>query len=145
LDERFGIPDHSPQHAPDHSMQNPTGSGSFGNIDGGEAPTYSTPTYGGGYTGPSVPYVRQKRSVIAAAILATIFGPLGLFYVNFLSGVAALIVVLNVVRPIVLFALQMSGGYLSSRVNVALVVMWCITIPWAIVGMTIRNARIGRA
>jgi hypothetical protein len=129
-------------------MQNPTASGSFGNIGGGEAPTYSTPTYGsssGGYAGSSVPYVRRKRSVIVAAILATVFGPLGLFYVNILSGIAALIVVLNVVRPIVLLAIPMSGGYLSSRTNVAFVVMWCITVPWAMIGMTIRNARIGRS
>jgi hypothetical protein len=132
-------------------MQNPTPPGAFANIgDSGEAPTYSTPTYGGsgthgGYSGPSLPYVRQKRSVIAAAILATIFGPLGLFYVNILSGIAALIVVLNVVRPVVLFAIQMSGGYLSSRSSVALVVMWSITVPWAIIGMTVRNARISHA
>jgi len=45
-------------------------------------------------------------------VLAVIFGPLGLFYVSFLNGVAAVI-------PI----------------------MWCITVPWAIVGIKWRNRK----
>jgi hypothetical protein len=83
--------------------------------------------------------------VLLAVILATVFGPFGLFYVNILSGFAALIILPNVLKPIVFAAILMSGGYLTSISNVAFVVMWCITIPWAIIGMKIRNARIDRS
>jgi hypothetical protein len=49
MSERLGIPDHSPQHAPDHSLQNPTAPGNWSNIGSGSDGAWPTaPTYGGG-------------------------------------------------------------------------------------------------
>ena len=96
MSERFGIPDHAPQHAPDRAQQNPTPQGSWGGHDAGAAdagwPT--SPASGGGSGGTgyyaATPFVPRPKSVKAAIVLEMIFGPLGLFYVSFLNGVAAL-------------------------------------------------------
>lgn len=152
MSERFGIPDHAPQHAPDHAQQNPTPSTPYANIGGGggwDVPAYSGPVYtgGGGGGGGAVwsgPYVRPKRSLVVGIILATILGPLGLFYVNILSGIAALIVIPPAVRTLAaMYAISTHGG-LATVYRVAVPILWGISIPWAIIGITIRNARIDR-
>jgi len=149
MSERFGIPDHDPQ-IPDHALQNPTPPDPVGGMGGFGLPTYGTPAYAGtpagSYAGiPAGPYVRQKRSVILAVVLATIFGPLGLFYVNILSGIAALAIIPVVVRTLAVAIALGSGGTMNTVYHVAFPIMWCITIPWSIIGVKIRNARIDRA
>jgi hypothetical protein len=149
MSERFGIPDHAPQHAPDHALQNPTPADPVTNMGGWDVPTYGStsygsPSYAGGaaYTGP---YVRPKRSVILAVVLATVLGPLGLFYVNILSGIVALMIIPVTVRAIAFAIAFASGGGMNTVYNVAVPVLWCITIPWSIIGVKIRNSRIDRA
>ncbi len=154
MSERFGIPDHAPQHAPDHAPHNPTPSSSLGGMGGWDAPAYGAPSHGapaagapgyaGGWSGPIGPYVRPKRSVILAVLLATVLGPLGLFYVNFLSGVTALIIVPPLVRRIAFMIAVASHGGLPMVYRVAVPVLWCIAIPWSIIGVKIRNGRIDR-
>ena len=145
MSERFGIPDHSPQHAPDHSLQNATAQGSWHNTgDGGDGAWPTAPTYGGGVHGamPSIP--DTPHSTTMAVVLAMLFGPLGLFYIGFLHGLIALFTVIPVVRSIAL-TIVATRGVDSSRVWIALVVMWCITVPWAVAGVRWRNRRFNRA
>jgi hypothetical protein len=110
MSERFGIADHDAQ-LPGHAPQNPTPSDPVGGAGGFDFPAYNPPAYAGApagsyagtpvgsYAGTSAgPYVRPKRSLILAVVLATVLGPLGLFYVNILSGIAALVIVPVVVR-----------------------------------------------
>lgn len=146
MSERFGIPDHAPQHAPDHALQNPTPADPVSNMGGWDVPSYGAPTtYAGGWGGSSGPYVRPKRSVILAVVLATVLGPLGLFYVNILSGIAALIFIPVAVRAIALVIVLVHGADINTLYKLAVPIMWCITIPWSIIGVKIRNARIDRA
>src|SRR5438132_3688374 len=99
MSERFGIPDHSPQHAPDHALQNPTSQGSWGQpaADSGW-PSTPTPSYGGGGVSTSLGTGDPRGSLKVAIFLALVLGPLGLFYVSFLNGVAAFILVIPTVR-----------------------------------------------
>jgi hypothetical protein len=147
MSERFGIPDHSPQHAPDHSLQNPTAQGDWHNVGGGSDGAWpAAPTYGGGGGGVhgAMPHVADTpHSTKMAVVLAMLFGPLGLFYVGFLHGLIALFTVIPVTRSIALSIVATLGAD-SSRVWIALVVMWCITVPWAIVGVRLRNRRFNR-
>jgi hypothetical protein len=142
MSERFGIPDHSPQHAPDHSPQNPTAQGNWHDIGGGGDGSWpSAPTYGGGrgyvrtLSIPDTPH----RTTMAVA-LAMLFGPLGVFYIGFLHGVIALVTVVPLTRSIALTIVATSGGSID-RVWTAVVVMWCITVPWAVAGVRWRNRR----
>src|SRR5688572_32565386 len=101
MSERFGIPDHSPQHAPDHAQQNPTPQGSWGYEAAGSewAPAAPASHGGGGHSTPWTQlYVDPRKSMRVAIFLAIVLGPLGLFYVSFLNGVAALFLVVPVVR-----------------------------------------------
>jgi hypothetical protein len=148
MSERFGIPDHSPQHAPDHSLQNPTAQGNWHNIGGGGDEAWPTAsTYGGGSGVPgATPYIPDTpHSTTLAVVLAMLFGPLGLFYVGFLHGLLALFLVIPVVRSITLSIVATLGADAdSSRAWIALGVMWCITVPWAIAGVRWRNRRFNR-
>jgi len=146
MNERFGIPDHSPQHAPDHSLHNPTPSTPFPNLGGSDAGAWpAQATGGGGYAGPVGPYVRPRRSVVIAVILAFLLGPFGLFYVNILSGIAALFILPPVVRALAVQWALLHGGGMNTVYQVAVPILWGIAIPWAIIGVKIRNARIARA
>ena len=145
MSERFGIPDHAPQHAPDHAQQNPTPQGSWGGHDAGAAdagwPT--SPASGGGGGGgyyAAMPFVPRPKSVTAAIVLAMIFGPLGLFYVSFLNGVAALFVVVPVARSLAFAVVAALGGRIEPLTAV-IPIMWCITVPWALVGVRWRNRK----
>jgi hypothetical protein len=134
-----------------HSTPNPTDSYHDPGIGGGSnwgTPTNVGSSWGGqvaqggsGYVATGVgyggPVPRGKRSPFVAALLTLFLGPLGLFYVGILHGVAALLV-LPIVVPLLSFLL--AGSYAA-----AVPILWCIAIPWAIVGMKIRNARIDRA
>ena len=146
MSERFGIPDHAPQHAPDHAAQNPTAQGSWGLGGGGAAdwPAPSQPTGGGGRGGPyvSIP-VDPHKSVKTGIVLAMILGPLGLFYVSFLNGVVALFVVIPLARWLTFPAANAVGGRVD-LVWVAVAIMWCITVPWAIAGVLRHNKKIDR-
>jgi hypothetical protein len=157
MSERFGIADHDAQ-LPGHAPENPTPSYPVGGAGGFDFPAYNPPTYagapGGSYAGAPVgsyagtsagPYVRPKRSMILAVVLATVFGPLGLFYVNILSGIAALVIIPVVVRTLAFMIALGSGGDMNTVYRVAVPILWCITIPWSMIGVKVRNARIDRA
>ena len=147
MSERFGIPDHSPQHAPDHAQQNPTPQGSWGQpaADSGW-PSTPTPSYGGGGGGRSVatgPVFDPRRSFKVAIVLAMLFGPLGLFYVSFLSGVAALFLVVPIARQLAFAALLAVGGRIDV-VPLFILGTWCVTVPWAILGVRWRRWKLDR-
>jgi len=145
MSERFGIPDHSPQHAPDHSLQNPTAQGNWHDTAGsGDGAWPTAPTYGGGGgTYVPMPYIDTPHRTTMAVVLAMLFGPLGLFYIGFLHGVIALFTVIPLARSIGLTIAAILGGDIS-RVWAVLVAMWCITVPWAIAGVRWRNRRFNR-
>ena len=152
MSERFGIPDHSPQHAPDHSLQNPTPQGSWGQDTGGSdwpssaapGPSYAAPGHGGGGSySPGVSIVDPRKSIKAAIILAMVFGPLGLFYVSFLNGVAATLVVVPIAREVALAVTPRLGGGVD-RLVIAVAMMWSLTVPWAIIGANWRNRKLDR-
>ena len=82
--------------------------------------------------------------LIPLAVVLAFLGPLGLFYVSILPGVAALIVVSVVVRPIAIAISSALGGQGDSLSAVAVVLCWCITVPWAIFAARRRNARIAK-
>jgi len=84
------------------------------------------------------------RKSIPLAVALAFLGPLGLFYVSILHGVAALIVVPVVVRPIAIAISSAFGGQGDSLSAVAVVLCWCITVPWAIFAARRRNARIAK-
>src|SRR5689334_10858386 len=164
MSERFGIPDHSPQHAPDHSLQNPTSLGSWGSSSGGSdwssgqnsAPTGSwgsgstasawsgaaTNVGSGALTAGSPP--DRTKKIKTAIVLAMIFGPLGLFYVGILHGVAALFIVMPVVRAIALNAASAFGGHVDPLVF-AIPLIWSITVPWAIIVSRLKNRKLKRS
>jgi hypothetical protein len=150
MSERFGIPDHSPQHAPDHAQQNPTPQESWGTASSGaEWPTTPAPSYGGSYGGSySGPVVGgsvgdRRVSIKWAIFLAMLFGPLGLFYVGFLNGLVALFVVVPTVRPLAFDAAFALGGRVAV-LPILIFFMWCVTVPWAILGALRRNYKIAK-
>jgi hypothetical protein len=144
MSERFGIPDHSPQHAPDHALQNPTSQGSWGQpaADSGW-PSTPTPSYGGGGVSTSLGTVDPRGSLKVAIFLALVLGPLGLFYVSFLNGVAAFILVIPIVRRLAVPAAFALGGRIDFLL-LHVLIMWCITVPWAIIGTRWRNRKFDR-
>jgi len=150
MSERFGIPDHAPQHAPDHAPQNPTPQGSWGSAPDWSAPASGPSGYVGapsGYAGGAAaagPAIRLRKSLVLAAVLASVLGPLGLFYVSFINGVAALIVLPPVVRGLAGAIASSVGGNMETVRNVAIPILWCFTIPWSIVGARWRNRKIDR-
>ena len=56
-----------------------------------------------------------------------------------------LIIIFFIVRVIAFSIAFESGGNMNTVYKVTVPIMWCITIPWAIVGVKIRNARIDHA
>jgi hypothetical protein len=147
MSERFGIPDHSPQHAPDHALQNPTPIGSSDSGPTGSEWPSGTPTYTGGgqvdsgSLGGLGSYRDPTRKIKTAIILAMLFGPLGLFYVGFLHGLVALFIVVPAIRPIALAAFVALGGKVD-RLLIIIPMMWCITVPWAIFGSQWHNRKL---
>jgi hypothetical protein len=86
----------------------------------------------------------RKRLMPLAVFLAIMLGPIGLFYVNFLSGVAALIVLPFVVPGLARIVVWIVGGGADAVYAIAVPILWCFTVPWAVIGVRIRNARIDR-
>ena len=149
MSDRFGIPDHAPQHAPDHATQNPTPQGSWGHdssaTDAAWSPsqTRSQATSGSGsasYT--PVVYAPTPKSVTVAIVLAMVFGPLGLFYASVLNGIVALFVVVPLARGLGLTVVAALGGRIEPLTAVV-AAMWCITVPWAVIGVRRRNKKLG--
>jgi hypothetical protein len=133
---------HDPGIGGGSSWSTPAGTGgSYGVPIGSTSSSGSTAT-GVGFGGP-VP--RSKRSTIIAVALAFFFGPFGLFYAGILQGIAALIVVPVVVQALVFAIAAGRGGGPDAAYALAVPILWCIAIPWAIIGVKIRNARIDRA
>lgn len=143
MSERFGIPDHAPPHAPDHVPQNPTPQGSWDTGSDWSSGTTSAPqSYSGGhYGGVAVASGPSRKSVRFAIIVAALFGPLGLFYVSFLNGAAAIIFVWTVVRSLALVVAAASGGRLEP-IQVLIPTLWATMIPWAIIGARRRNRKL---
>ena len=148
-EDRFGMPDHAPRH--DQPLQSTTPQGSWANIGGGGSeawPTPSAPSGGGGYVGGGGGYASSanvtldpRKSVVFAVVLAVLFGPLGLFNVGILHGLVALFTVIPVARTI---GIPMAFAFGVDPVYAVVAVMWCITVPWAIVGITRRNRKYTR-
>jgi cation transporter-like permease len=63
--------------------------------------------------------------MLLAVVLATVLGPLGLFYVSFINGVAALLVLPPVVRGLAGAIASSVGGSMDTVRNVAIPVLWC--------------------
>jgi hypothetical protein len=146
MSERFGIPDHAPQHAPDHAAQNPTAQGSWAQGTSAEDaawPPNQAPTGGSG-GGSYVPmtFAPRRKSFVTAIVLAMVLGPLGLFYVGFLNGVVALFVVVPLARWLGLGVVAALGGRVAPLM-VVIPIMWCITVPWAVIGVPWRNKKLG--
>lgn len=83
------------------------------------------------------------RKSVPLAIALAFLGPLGLFYISFLNGVAGLIVVSSVARALAMAVAPVFGGGEDATVRVGIFVCWLITIPWAFVAARRHNARRG--
>jgi hypothetical protein len=81
------------------------------------------------------------RKSIPLAVGLSLLGPLGLFYVSFLNGLAALIIVSYVARTIGLGLAHTFGGGPDAAFRIGLVVCWMITVPWAVIAARRHNAR----
>lgn len=145
MSERFGIPDHAPQHAPDHAAQNPTPQGSWGQSTAAadtDWPPSQAPAGGSGCSYAPISLAPSRKSIKVAILLAMVLGPLGLFNVSFLNGVAALFVVVPLTRWLALVVVAALGGRIEP-LAVVLPIMWCITVPWAVIGVRRRNKKLG--
>jgi hypothetical protein len=137
VSERFGIPD--------HALKNPTPQGSWGGAPDSSAQTGGPAGYSGGAVA-SGPAMQLRKSmvlaVVLANVLATVLGPLGLFYVSLVNGVAALIVLPPLVRALAGAIASSVGGNMETVRNIAIPILWCFTIPWSIFGARWRNRKI---
>jgi hypothetical protein len=149
-EDRFGMPDHAPRH--DQPLQSTTAQGSWANIGGGGSDAWPAPSApsGGGYAGGGGGYASHasipldpRKSLTFAVCLAMLFGPLGLFYVGILHGLVALFTVVPIARAVGLDIAAALGGRID-RVWVVVAIMWCITVPWAIAGITRHNRNVTR-
>ena len=150
MNDYWGPPRHD--LPPVHALPNPTDpyqhGGTFGAAGNWGVPASAgAPLVGGGggavfAMGGSIG--RSKRSIPIAILLAVVLGPLGLFYVNIASGIIALIAIPVVVRSLAFAAAAIVGGGMGTVGTIAVPILWCITVPWAIIGVRVRNARIDR-
>ena len=141
-EDRFGMPDHAPRH--DQPLQSTTAQGTWANIGGGGDawPAPSAPS-GGGYVGGGGGYVvgadtDPRKSVAFTVFLSMFFGPLGLFYVGIAHGLLALFTVIPIARTI---GIPIAIALGVDPVYTVVAVIWCITVPWAILGITRRNRK----
>jgi hypothetical protein len=95
-----------------------------------------------GFAGLLVGAALGRKSVPLAVGLA-LLGPLGLFYISFLNGVAGLIVVSFVAHALAIALAPMFGGGEDAAVRVGIFFCWFITVPWAVVAAKRHNARRG--
>jgi hypothetical protein len=148
-EDRFGMPDHAPRH--DQPLQSTTPQGSWANIGGGGDawPAPAAPS-AGGFVGGGRAYVSHanvtldpRKSIVFSVVLATLFGPLGLFYVGILHGLVALFTVVPIARTVGLAIAFSLGGHVDP-VYIVVPVVWCMTVPWAIIGTAWRNRKFPR-
>jgi hypothetical protein len=136
-------PVHGPQH---HATPNPTAPSSdpgmlgAGAVEAGWRPPVVTqdPRLAAAYA--------NYRFLWGAILLAVCLGPIGVFYLGLLHGVAASVVVLAVGRTL-FGAIRTARGASPDDVTtvvLGLAVVWGISIPWAIVGTRMANARRAR-
>jgi hypothetical protein len=92
-----------------------------------------------GYAGPA--FSGYKFMWLSVA-LSVIFGPLGLFYVSFLNGLAALGVVSAVVPSLALPLAALMGGGRELAGTIGIPIAWCVTVPWAIIATRRHNAKL---
>jgi hypothetical protein len=83
------------------------------------------------------------RKSVPLAIALALLGPLGLFYISFLNGVAGLIVVSFVAHALAIVLAPVFGGGEAAAVRVGIFCCWLITMPWAVVAAKRHNARRG--
>ena len=105
--------------------------------------TTPAPSYGGGGGGVSFGSGTgdSRKRLTVAILLAMVLGPLGLFYVSFLNGVAALFLVVPTARQLAFSAAFALGGRIE-LLPLAIFFMWCITVPWAVIGVRWRNRKL---
>jgi hypothetical protein len=140
------VPDHT--NPIGHHVPNPTPQGpppmQLGDGGNWAPPPAAAPLPGGGNWSPATSVgVPARKMMWLAILLAMLLGPIGLFYVSFLNGVAALVVLPVIVRTLLktIIASSAGGGDLTNTLIVPLV--WMFTVPWAVIGVKIRNARNG--
>jgi hypothetical protein len=118
-------------------------------------PPYVPPAMGGdqGWSGAGFAYgggaapgagMPVRKSLWLAIPLAVFLGPLGLFYVGILSGIAALVMVPVVVRTVAFSAALSMGGGVKSVELIGVATAWLICVPWAVIGVKLRNAKVDR-
>ncbi len=150
MNDYWGPPRHD--LPPVHAMPNPTNPYQDPGIGGGNDWSQSTsassgaPYAGGGYAnGVHIGDFTPRRTSLPHAIaLAFLFGPLGLFYISILNGIAGLIALPTIVRPTVLAVAGVFHRWPNAIDIVLIPVLWAIFIPWAIIATKIRNARFNR-
>lgn len=125
-----------------HSKPNPTqqsGQGATDNAagaDGWQARPFSAdnPGIGGLLFGYKFMWI--------SILLSIITGPLGLFYVSILNGIAAL-VVLPIVVPFLARLIAAASGASADMVpTIGIPIIWCFTVPWAIIATKRHNAKL---
>jgi hypothetical protein len=133
------VPDHT--NPIGHHVPNPTPQGEPAPLLGGGSdwPTPAPIVTGGGGAYPGNWRMGPSRKAMWLAILlAVLLGPFGLFYVSFLNGVAAL-VVLPVIVQFIVKTLVASRG---ARIDTILApLIWGFTVPWAIIATLRHNAK----
>jgi hypothetical protein len=83
------------------------------------------------------------RKSVPVAIGLALLGPLGLFYISFLNGIAALMVVSFVAHALAITLAPAFGGGEAAAVRVGIFVCWLLTVPWALIAARRHNARRG--
>ena len=118
-----------------HSTPNPTQADRPMNLGGGDS---QMPAAGpGGYSGP---VVGTYKFLWLSVLLSVILGPLGLFYVSILHGIAALAAAATVIPAIAIPLAKVFGGNAG---NIGIPILWCMTVPWAIIATKRHNAKLG--
>ena len=120
-----------------HSTPNPTQADTPMNLGGGDSQMQVGAP--GNYGGGSAKY----KFIWVSVGLSIILGPLGLFYVGPLHGIGALAVGSTVVPFIAVHLAKLFGGGYDLAGNIGVGVLWCVTVPWAIIATRRNNAKLG--
>jgi hypothetical protein len=101
-----------------------------------------------GPTPSDQPILRPDASRFAKFVVGLVAGRksipvVGLFYVPFLNGLAALFIVPFIARAVAFAVAAAVGGGIDMVVTTAVIVCWVVTVPWAIIAARRRNARRG--
>jgi hypothetical protein len=128
-------------------------------LTGGDWPASPVPTPrpGAGVMPGRLPNLRGEPSVFARFVIGAalgrksipvamglaLLGPVGLFYISFLNGVAGLIIVSFVAHALAVTLVPAFGGGEDAAVRVGIFFCWLITVPWAVIAARRQNARRG--